>query len=176
MLCHGDTAVFLLPNESGLVILAALKRLMIPAPVRRLARSFFLLPLLLGGCAVMFVGPYDPVTDDAIQDLAKNTEVMIAQVTGGSGSYRRQAAFYREAEGALRAIELRAGLYPKNEAELELTAKLRAAFKNLESIHREVGPFREREAEGVRSLLRSLLHHELSKKRSAGVGAPGGTP
>ena len=139
-------------------------------------RFSFLLPLLLGGCAVMLVGSYDPVTDTAIQELAKNTEVFIAGVTISGDSYSKRANFYNEAEGSLRAIEMRASLYPKNEAELELIARLRAAYKNLRSIHQEVGPFREREAEGVRSLLRSLLHHELSKKRSAGVGAPVAAP
>lgn len=124
----------------------------------------------------MLVGSYDPITDTAIQELAKNTEVFIAEVTVSGDSYSKRANFYNEAEGALRAIEMRASLYPKNEAELELIARLRTAYKNLRSIHEEVGPFREREAEGVRSLLRSLLHHELSKKRSAGLGAPAAAP
>ncbi|HMJ06860.1 MAG TPA: hypothetical protein VK474_11440 [Chthoniobacterales bacterium] len=144
--------------------------------IRSFPRLTLFLPLLLASCAVMLVGPYDPVTDAALQDLAKNTEIFIADVTLSHDSYSERAKFYREAEGSLRAIEMRASLYPKNEAELELLAKLRAAFGNLRSIHQEVGPFRQREAEGVRSLLRSLLHHELSKKRSAGVGAPAATP
>ena len=146
---------------------------MIRTLVRVAPRLLCLLPLLLlwTSCAVMLVGPYDPVTDAAVQDLAKETEVFIADVTLGDESYSQHAKFYRKAEGSLRAIELRAGLYPKNEAELALIERLRKAFSNLRSIHREVGPFRASEAEGVRSLLRSLLHHELSKKRSAGVGA-----
>jgi hypothetical protein len=139
-------------------------------------RLLLLLPLLFGSCAVMLVGPYDPVTDAAIQDLAKNTEIFVADVTLSNGAYSEHAKFYREAEGSLRAIQLRAALYPKNEAELALIDNLRAAFKNLRSIHQEVGPFRDREAEPVRSLLRSLLHHELSKKRSAGIGAPASAP
>lgn len=120
----------------------------------------------------MLVGPYDPVTDAAVQELAKETEVFIAEVTLGRESYAEHAKFYRKAEGSLRALELRAGIYPKNEAELALIANLRETFVNLRRIHQEVGPFRQSEAEPVRSLLRSLLHHQLSKKRSAGVGAP----
>ena len=144
--------------------------------VRSSWRLIVFLPLLLSGCAVMLVGPYDPVTDEAVQDLAKETEIFIADVTTSGASYGKHAKFYRQAEGSLRAIEMRAGLYPKNEAELALIGNLRAAFKNLRTTHQEVGPFREREAEPVRSLLRSLMHHELSKKRSAGVGAPAGGP
>ncbi len=145
------------------------------AILRRPTSWLLLLPLLLASCAVMLVGPYDPLTDEAIQDLARSTEIVIADVTLSNASYRQHAAFYREAEGSLRAIEMRAGLYPKNETEIELLTKLRAAFKNLQRIHKEVGPFRPAEAEGVRSLLRSLLHHELSKKRSAGISAPIGS-
>ena len=144
--------------------------------VRSSLRLTVFLPLLFSSCAVMLVGPYDPVTDEAVQDLAKETEIFIADVTVSGESYSKHAMFYRRAEGQLRAIELRAGLYPKNEAELALITNLRAAFRNLRTSHQEVGPFREREAEPVRSLLRSLLHHELSKKRSAGVGSPGAQP
>ncbi len=121
----------------------------------------------------MFVGKYDPVTDAAVQSLAKETEIFIADVVQGSRSYGESAQFYRDAEGSLRAMELRAGLYEKNETELQLIAKLRESFKNLRTSHLEIGSFRDREAEPVRSLLRSLLHHQLSKKRSAGVSALG---
>lgn len=120
----------------------------------------------------MLVGPYDEVTDRAIQDAARQTEVIIADVTIHRGSYEKHAAAYREIDGAIGAIELRAGLYPKNDAEVQIAGKLRAALRNLRTLHQEIGPFRPAEAEGVRSLFRTLLHHELSKKRSAGLGRP----
>ena len=43
----------------------------------------------------------------------------------------------------------------------------------LEETHREDGPFLEEEAAGVRSLLRSLIHHESSKKQSTALANPG---
>jgi hypothetical protein len=128
------------------------------------------LPLLLVGCAVMFVSSYDEVTDQQIQDAAKTTEALIGDVLVNRTTYNQHAKDYQEVDGALGALEMRASNYPKNEAEIDLIQKLRVALRNLQRIHKEIGPFRQAEAEGVRSLFRSLIHHELSKKRSAGIG------
>lgn len=137
-----------------------------------------LLPLLLlGGCAVLFVSAYDPVTDEGIQETAKKTETIIADVLSNGTGYAAHREHYREAQGALAAVALRAELYgEKNKAERETIARLRQALGNLEKIHRALGSFRAAEAEGVRSLLRSLMHHELSKKHSTALTAPKGTP
>jgi hypothetical protein len=138
--------------------------------LRRALGAF--LALLLASCAVTFVAPYDQITDEAVQELAKKTEIFITDVTLARGSYSQHAGFYREVEGSLGAIELRASLYPKNEGELDLINRLRTAFQKLKQIHQEVGPFRPAEAEPVRSLLRSLIQVELAKKRSAGISTP----
>ena len=130
------------------------------------------LPLLLVGCAVMFVSSYDEVTDREIQDAAKTTETLIGDVVANGTSYKEHAREYRQIDGALGALEMRSATYQKNEAEVDLIQKLRAALRNLQRTHKEVGPFRPAEAEGVRSLFRSLIHHELAKKRSAGTGGP----
>lgn len=149
-----------------------------PAPLaisnalRRCAALCFLPLLLLTSCVVSFVAPYDEVTDRAIQESVRQMEVVIADVLSQRSGYERHAAAYREIDGSLAAIELRAGLYEKNEAELETLGKLRKALGNLRRIHQEIGPFRRAEAEGVRSLYRSLLHHELSKQRSASLSKP----
>jgi len=131
-----------------------------------------LLPLLLVGCAVIFVSSYDEITDREIQEAAKTTEVLIGDVLANQTSYREHAKEYREIDGALGALEMRASNYQKNEAEIELIQKTRAALRDLQRTHKEIGPFRLAEAEGVRSLFRSLIHHELAKKRSAGIGGP----
>src|SRR5439155_11012596 len=100
----------------------------------------------------------------------KTTEALIGDVLVNRTSYNQHAKDYQEIDGALGALEMRAVNYQKNEAEVDLIQKLRAAMRNLQRIHKEIGPFRQAEAEGVRSLFRSLIHHELSKKRSAGIG------
>jgi hypothetical protein len=127
------------------------------------------LPLLFVGCAVVFVSSYDQVTDQQIQDAAKTTEALIGDVLANRTGYSQHAKDYQEIDGALGALEMRAANYQNNEAEIKLIQNLRAAMRNLQRIHREIGPFRQAEAEGVRSLFRSLIHHELSKKRSASL-------
>ncbi len=140
--------------------------------VRHFTGAALILPLLLVGCAVVFVSSYDEITDREIQDAAKTTEALIGDVLANQTSYREHAKEYREIDGALGALEMRAANYQKNEAEIELLQKTRAALRNLQRTHKEIGPFRVAEAEGVRSLFRSLIHHELAKKRSAGIGGP----
>ena len=127
------------------------------------------LPLLFVGCAVVFVSSYDQVTDQQIQDAAKTTEALIGDVLVNRTSYSQHAKDYQAIDGALGALEMRASKYQNNEAEIKLIQNLRAAMRNLRRIHKEIGPFRQAEAEGVRSLFRSLIHHELSKKRSASL-------
>ncbi len=128
-----------------------------------------LLPLLFVGCAVVFVSSYDQVTDQQIQDAAKTTEALIGDVLVNRTTYSQHAKDYQAIDGALGALEMRAANYQNNEAEIKLIQDLRAAMRNLRRIHKEIGPFRQAEAEGVRSLFRSLIHHELSKKRSASL-------
>lgn len=143
------------------------------ARARLWAAVFSLLPLLLGGCAVSFVSGYDPVTDEGIQEVAKKTETIISDVLVNKTGFAGHRENYRQAQGALAAVGLRAELYgEKNKAEREIVGKLKLALGNLEELHRLVGSFRPAEAEGVRSLLRTLMHHELSKKHSSALSAP----
>jgi hypothetical protein len=132
---------------------------------------------LLSGCAVTFVSAYDPVTDAAIQKSAEKAETIIADVLGNGTAWKAHATHWRELHGSLAAVSLRAGLYgEKNKAEQEVVSRLQQASRDLEELHREVGPFRPAEAAGVRSLFRSLMHHELSKKRSTALASPDATP
>lgn len=137
--------------------------------LQQLAGMGLFLPLVFVGCAVVFVSSYDQVTDQQIQDAAKATEALIGDVLANRTSYSQHAKDYQEIDGALGALEMRATNYQNNEAEIKLIQDLRAAMRNLRRIHKEIGPFRPAEAEGVRSLFRSLIHHELSKKRSASL-------
>jgi hypothetical protein len=136
---------------------------------RQLTRAGLVLSLLLVGCAVVFVSSYDEVTDQQIQDAAKKTEALIGDVLANRTGYNQHAKDYQEIDGTLGALEMRAANYQNNEAEIKLIQDLRAAMRNLQRIHKEIGPFRQAEAEGVRSLFRSLIHLELSKKRSASI-------
>src|SRR5438105_13678687 len=127
------------------------------------------LPLLFVGCAVFFVSSYDEVTDQQIQDAAKMTEVLIGDVLVNRTTYSQHAKDYQAIDGALGALEMRAANYQNNEAEIKLIQDLRAAMRNLRRIHKEIGPFRQAESAGVRSLFRPLTHPEPSKKKSASL-------
>ena len=109
--------------------------------VRHFTGAALLLPLLLLGCAVVFVSSYDEITDREIQEAAKTTEVLIGDVLANQTSYHKHAKEYREIDGALGALEMRAANYQKNEAEIELLQKTRAALRNLQRTHKEIGPF-----------------------------------
>lgn len=123
-----------------------------------------LLALSLAGCAVSFIGAYDPLTDEAVQELSKKTEIHVA---GGGG-----AAFYKEERGSLAAIETRIRLNPKNTDEIELIGKLREAYQLLETAEGENGSLRSSDAGGVRSLLRQLIYLQTAKRPGSGVQKP----
>jgi type VI protein secretion system component VasK len=109
--------------------------------VRQLTCAGLFLSLLLVGCAVVLVSSYDEVTDQQIQDAAKQTEALIGDVLVNRTSYNQHAKDYQEIDGALGALEMRAVNYQNNEAEVDLIQKLRLALRNLRRIHKEFGPF-----------------------------------
>lgn len=146
----------------------------LPAPVRRFIIATAMM-LSLSGCAVNLVSSYDEVTDRAVQELASKTEAVIADALSNSGSYRRHAAFYAQAQGEISAIEMRSAVYKNNTDEVTALQSLRTAMKNMGRIHQIAGSLRPEEADGVRSLLRSLIHHQIAKKRSSLVLNPSQT-
>jgi hypothetical protein len=135
------------------------------------------LTLLLSSC-VVFVGPYDEVTDKAITDLQVKTEQFLAKMEVTGGSYSENRNFYEEAKGSIRSIELRAALYEKNEGELKALKLLEENLDNLAELH-QAGPLKGRALTAARSSLetnfQSLIQIELAKKRSSGVSAPKST-
>lgn len=134
-----------------------------------------LLILFFGGCAVILVGPYDEVTDQAITDLANRTEEFLTRMESTGAPYHGNETFYSDAKARLRAIRLRAELYPKNTGELTLLDKLSENLDNLSDLHR-AGPLTGTAGEVARKLIETnfeaLLQVELAKKRSSGISAP----
>jgi hypothetical protein len=134
-----------------------------------------LLILFFSGCAVMLVGPYDEVTDQAITDLANRTEEFLARMEATGAPFHGNETFYSDARARLRSIRLRAELYPKNTGELTLLDKLAENLDNLSELHR-AGPLTGTSGEVARKLIetnfQALLQVELAKKRSSGVSVP----
>jgi hypothetical protein len=140
-----------------------------PAPVWLWA----ILSLLLAGCAVTFVSPYDPLTDAAVQKSAEQAETIITDVLLNGTKWKQHRDHWKELHAGLAVLKLRTAQDgARNKAEQGLVIRLQEAARLLEETHREDGPFLEEEAAGVRSLLRSLIHHESSKKHSTALANP----
>jgi hypothetical protein len=92
-----------------------------------------------------------------------------------SAPYHGNETFYSDAKARLRAIRLRAELYPKNTGELTLLDKLSENLDNLSDLHR-AGPLTGTAGEVARKLIetnfQALLQVELAKKPSSGISAP----
>ena len=80
---------------------------------RRAFSLLALLPLLFANCSVLFVSPYDEVTD-------------------------RAATFYNEARGAAAAMLLRSEQKDKNDEEIQILRNLVTRYSQLEASHRRI--------------------------------------
>ena len=69
-----------------------------------------LLGLLLAGCSVLFVAPYDAIVDQSLTNLYAQTLTFLDCMERTADSYASQRAFYDEAKGTVSAIKVRAAL------------------------------------------------------------------
>jgi hypothetical protein len=112
-------------------------------------RAFSLLALLFASCSVLFVSPYDEVTDRAATDLVTRTEIFIvgyAPTTNESGHTVRHGkpydaeatTSYNEARGAAAAMLLRSEQKDKNDEEIQILQNLVTRYSQLEASHRRI--------------------------------------
>jgi hypothetical protein len=136
-----------------------------------------LLPLLFASCSVLFVSPYDEVTDRAATELVTKTETFLVSyvaTTDETGaivrrgkSYDHEAAtFYNEARGAVAAMLLRSEQKDKNEEEVQILRNLSTRYDQLEASHR-LGSITKNSAAGLQRTLRALVQVQLTKKHIA---------
>ena len=153
---------------------------------RRAAPFLALLPLLLASCSVLFVSPYDEMTDRAATELVVKTETFLgryAAVTDDAGrlvkagrSYDDEAAkFYNDARGAAAAMLIRSEEKDKNEEEIGILQDLGNQYGKLEASHR-LGTITKSSAAGLHRTLRALLHVQLTKKHIGTSKAPASPP
>ncbi len=109
----------------------------------------FLFGLLLAGCSVLFVAPYDATTDRLLTDLTVLTETVVV---------------YAEAEGTVNAMKMRAGLYAKNEQEITALDELAKRYRALHERH--ASP-RTSLTTGLRATLLDVQQIQVAKKRSS---------
>jgi hypothetical protein len=177
VLPHGRREV--LPKGEGQQSTQAMKRSFLYYPKRagRRLRDMSLIAVAIVGafvtsCAVVFVGPYDEITDKAINDLAMQTEQFLAKMEATGGDYESNRSFYRDAKASIRSIRLRAELYEKNEGELKELVLLDQNFDNLAKLHRLgslTGITGSIARTQIEANFKSLIQIELAKKRSSGV-------
>ena len=130
--------------------------------------------LLLAGCSVLFVAPYDAIVDQSLTNLYAQTLTFLDRMERTGDSYARQRAFYDEAKGTVSAIKVRAALLPKNSGTIKNLDELSGQYDRLAELHRR-GPLVGLKAKIARELIdsnfRSLMQLELHKKLGAAVGS-----
>ena len=135
----------------------------------------FLFGLLLAGCSVLFVAPYDQVIDQSLTDLYAQSLTFLDRMERTGDSYASQRAFYDEAKGTVSAIKVRAALLPKNSGTIKNLDGLSGQYDRLAELHRR-GPLVGLKAKIARELIESnfrcLMQLELHKKLGAAVGSP----
>jgi hypothetical protein len=133
-----------------------------------------LLPFLFASCSVLFVSPYDEMTDRAATELVVKTETFLggyAATTDETGhllkrgrAYDDEAAkFYNDARGAAAAMLIRSEEKDKNQEEVGILQDLGKQYDKLEASHR-LGTITKSSASGLRRCSRALLHVQLTKK------------
>ena len=99
--------------------------------------------LLFASCSVLFVSPYDEMTDRAATELVTKTEIFIvgyATTTNETGhTYDAEATtFYNEARGAAAAMLLGSEQQDKNDEEIQILRNLVTRHGQLEASHRRI--------------------------------------
>jgi hypothetical protein len=124
----------------------------------------FVFGLLLAGCSVLLIAPYDATTDRLLTDLTVLTETVVVKADNDQLSVGEQEKFYAEAEGTVNAMKMRAGLYAKNEQEIEALDELGKRYHALYEHH--ASP-RTSLTTGLRATLLDVQQIEVAKKRSS---------
>jgi len=125
--------------------------------------AILLLSLSLAGCAATFIAAYDEATDRLLTELTQRTETAVAKADSGQLPEAEREKFYAEAEGTVKTMEMRAGLYAKNEKEIAALAELGQRYRALRDRH--AAP-RTSLTTGLRATLLDLHQIEVAKKRS----------
>jgi len=124
----------------------------------------FLFGLLLAGCSVLLIAPYDATTDRILTDLTVRTETVVVRADNDRLSVGEREKFYADAEGTVNAMKMRAGLYAKNEQEIAALDELANRYGALSERH--ASP-RTSLTTGLRATLMDLQQIQVAKKRSS---------
>lgn len=140
----------------------------IPLRVSRAAALWIFVPFLalsfLGGCAAVFVAPYDETTDRLLTELSVKTETAIVRADAAQLSANERDKFFEESLGAIRTMKARSGLFAKNEDEIAALGQLEERY---EALKKRGSPPRSSFATSLRVTLLDLQQIQIAKKRSS---------
>lgn len=109
----------------------------------RLCKFGLLLPLVLTGCAVHLIAPYDPVLDQTMVGVQQDTEFFFNRMAEAQGvdadTYARNAEFYLRTEATLTTLLLRAQAVPKSTVVADQLRNLEATVERMQATHRRDG-------------------------------------
>jgi hypothetical protein len=117
----------------------------------------------LGGCAAVFVAPYDETTDRLLTELFVKTETVVIRADAGQLSPEEGDKFFEESLGAIRMMKARSALFDKNEDEVAALGELEQRY---EALRKRRVP-RSSIASGLRQSLLDLQQIQIAKKRSS---------
>ena len=153
--------------------------------MHRTRALLLLLPLLLTGCAVRLIAPYDQNLDTTMTQVQQDTETFFTQLQFADpvndGSYDKTKAFYLHTEPTLRTLLTRAQAAPKSQAVADQIGNLLATMELLRTTHQRDTTLNptliDLERATLESQFRSFFALELALKThgagpSAGALAP----
>src|SRR5688572_30496964 len=135
-----------------------------PSSVAVRLLAAFLALLFLGGCAAVFIAPYDETTDRLLTELSVETETAIIRADSGQLSAQEAQKFFDESLGAIRTMKARSALFAKNEDEVAALGQLEQRY---EALRKRGSPPRSSMATALRVTLLDLQQIQIAKKRSS---------
>ena len=118
----------------------------------------FLFGLLLAGCSVLLIAPYDATTDRLLTDLTVLTETVVVKADNDQLSVVEQEKFYAEAEGTVNAMKARLASIPRTKI-----AALNELGKRYHALHEHHASPRTSLTTGLRATLLDVQQIEWGK-------------
>jgi hypothetical protein len=99
-------------------------------------RSFWII-LLLAGCTVRLIAPYDEVTDIKVSNLQERIVTRFTQWERGVPEIEEVQPFYDESEAVLEILIMRNESIEKSEIIVEMLNKVRDNLKMIRGLHQD---------------------------------------
>jgi hypothetical protein len=124
--------------------------------------------LLIGGCHVTLISPYDEATDKGVSAIQRSVQALTSELDQSPvPTYASTRGHYDGIRAELGALQVRNGARQQNELTVRQLGDLKAILDKLEELHKTdkliqpmIGPSRD----ALEQALRAILKLELAKK------------